>query len=304
MDKPLIKVLLSTYNGERYLKEQIDSVLSQNGVTVRLIIRDDGSNDGTLKLLREYSTNYSCIELIEGQNIGCSKSFFNLMSSAFEDDVDYYAFCDQDDVWHPDKLSVAIEKLKIHDKTPSLYCSNLKVVNEYGEFLRFMYSSNTKPNKNFSLLSNIATGCTCVINQNLLKLFINHDLPKDAVMHDWWFYCLACFYGNVIFDSDAYISYRQHSNNVYGARSKSYLVKSINFLKSLVNSDKEHYRERQAKEFLHSSYSALSNKDKKIVDVIANYRTNLFTRLRLTFSREIIPGISYPLRLRILLGLI
>lgn len=304
MDKPIIKVLLSTYNGEKYLHQQLDSVLSQKNVTVRLLIRDDGSKDATLKILTEFSQKYDNVKLIKGDNIGCIKSFFSLIENGIEENIEYYAFCDQDDIWLPDKLSIAIEKIKDYNTIPTLYCSNLNVVNESGEFIRSMYPTNTIPNKEFSLLSNIATGCTCVMNKALLKLFLYFGEPNNAVMHDWWIYCLACFFGKVVYDPRAYINYRQHSSNVYGARSNSLSVKLKNILHSYFNSNQEHYREKQAQEFLQIVNADVSTEDNRVINAIANYRANISKKGGLAFSRTLIPGINFPLRLRILLGLV
>ena len=115
-----ITVFMSTYNGSRYLRDQINSILNQEGVHVKLVVRDDGSSDETLDVLNEYAGK---IVVISGINIGCEKSFLELLYSNFKSK--YYAFADQDDIWVSDKLKTAIEKIR-DDEFPSLYACNLQ----------------------------------------------------------------------------------------------------------------------------------------------------------------------------------
>ena len=116
-ENKVIQVLMSTYNGKDYLREQIDSILAQNckeqmGVSLKLFIRDDGSKDGTQKILDEYAEKYpDKISWYQGENIGVIKSFFELIEKS-DEKVEYYAFSDQDDYWHKEKLSAGIKQIK------------------------------------------------------------------------------------------------------------------------------------------------------------------------------------------------
>lgn len=112
-----ICVMLSTYNGEQYLREQLDSIYGQQGVDFHILVRDDGSSDGTLQILYEYRKKKGRMRVKEGTNLGSKKSFYELcfMAEAAEDVFDYYAFADQDDVWYPDKLSRAVKALDTVD---------------------------------------------------------------------------------------------------------------------------------------------------------------------------------------------
>ena len=299
-----IAILLSTYNGEKYISEQIQSILAQKNIESSLYVRDDGSSDSTTQILNFYSRNYPNIHIIEGKNIGCANSFFNLIASMETMEAEYFALCDQDDIWLPDKLYTAILSIKEYNSIPTLYCSNLNVVDQEMKYIRLMYPSNTTPCKSMCLLSNIATGCTCVLNKKLVELLCQRSFPKLAAMHDWWIYCMASYWGKVIFDNMAFINYRQHSDNVLGARSTSQISKFINILKSLRYSSKEHYREVQAKEFLELNSDFLSDKDYKDISQISNYRLSLISKLKLAFNNRIIKGYNLRLRIRILLGLI
>lgn len=136
----MVTVLMSTYNGEKYLKEQIDSILSQVDVDVRLVIRDDGSTDNTVGVIKEYSQRNSNVEFTVGKNIGYANSFLTLIQMA--GDSDYYAFSDQDDIWKKNKLSTAVDK--INGIPYVVYASNLEMVSENGEFIAMKRFDNFK----------------------------------------------------------------------------------------------------------------------------------------------------------------
>lgn len=302
----IVNVMLSTYNGEKYLKEQLDSVLNQEKVIVRLYIRDDGSSDDTIKILQEYQSRFPNIYLFEEQNLGCINSFLRLiyLTNSDSEHGDYFAFCDQDDIWDKDKLIEGIQMLKEYDDIPALYCSNLKVVDHHLNFIRYMNSTNAKPDKNTCLLTNIATGCTCIMNRKLVNLHTKRTNLEFIIMHDWWFYCLASFYGKVIYDKRAFINYRQHQKNVFGARTTSHLKRFLNLLKSFIHSTTEHYRERQAKVFFKANSSFLPISENKIIENIAMYRASLWNRIKLALNFITYKNIDYRTRIRILLGLI
>lgn len=299
-----VMVLLSTYNGAQYIEEQLNSIIKQKKVIVKILIRDDGSTDSTLGILRKYKEKYNFIDLIEGENLGSCGSFFCLMEYAYQHyRQKYYAFSDQDDFWEEDKLFNAILGIGQYD-SPCLYCSNLKIVNKNLEFQKFMYENKPIIKKNESLINNFATGCTTVINRELLELYSSLKRPKNAVMHDWWLYCLANYFGTVIYDSNAYILYRQHENNVYGARMLTKLAKIKNFINSIFYPYNQHYREDNAKAFLECTSHLLTLNDRKIVERIAHYRQSLITRCILALDFINFKKLSIKIRLRILLGLV
>lgn len=216
---------MSTYNGKDYLREQIDSILAQNckeqmGVDLKLFIRDDGSKDGTQKILDEYAEKYpDKISWYQGENIGVIKSFFELIEKS-DEKAEYYAFSDQDDYWHKEKLSAGIEQIKsmTNDdvKEPLLYCCSQLLVDEN---LKEIDNTMTRKEKRASfenaVVENIVTGCTIVMNKTLRDMAKAYP-PKFTVMHDWWFYLLASCYGKIYYDKNQYISYRQHGTNTVG----------------------------------------------------------------------------------------
>lgn len=165
-----VQILMSTYNGEKYLKEQIESLINQRNVDISILVRDDGSTDGTVKILKEYQEK-GILKWYDGENLKPAKSFLDLINKA--DESDYYAFCDQDDVWLEDKLEIAINKLNSCDKErPALYYGRPRLVDS-----KLNYIKNPKKSKDCmikyesAIINSNATGCTMVFNKKL----------KDAV---------------------------------------------------------------------------------------------------------------------------
>lgn len=212
-----IVIMLSTYNGSKYLTEQLDSILSQKARHLDILIRDDGSTDNTVTIIEDYCRKFSNISYYRGCNVGSCRSFFDLMTKV-SDQYDYYALSDQDDCWMEDKVSNAIARLENLDKNiPALYCSDAIEADEKLNPIRKLFG-NDHVSTDFrnSVFENIAVGCTCVFNYKLLQIVKDH-IPNNCYMHDWWLYIVASYFGKVIYDKNAYILYRQHSNNVVGA---------------------------------------------------------------------------------------
>lgn len=185
MNIETVVVLLSTYNGEKYLKEQIDSVLAQEGVKVHLVIRDDGSKDGTIQILKTYASEYSNIELLIEDNCGAERSFNKLCFYTKENiQANYYAFCDQDDVWESQKLYLAVEALKSYSThLPNLYFSNLKMVDTNLNYMRNMFADGeVDVSKRMALLQIFTYGCTCVFNRQALTDYCSSIF--DDFYHD------------------------------------------------------------------------------------------------------------------------
>lgn len=210
-----ILVLVSTYNGEKFLSQQLDSILAQQGVDVSILVRDDGSRDGTMEILEDYSSRYPNVSFYQGDNVGPCMSFFDLLKYA--DGYDYYAFCDQDDVWDKEKLISAIDILKHQpENLPVLYCSNLKVVDESLNFCRKAHKKKYHSSNRYSgLVDFYAVGCTEVFNQKAADMTRAH-IRQDCLMHDSWMFMICNFFGYVIYDHEAYVNYRQHGHNVVG----------------------------------------------------------------------------------------
>jgi rhamnosyltransferase len=205
-------VLLSTYNGGLYLKQLIESILQQTEVIIDLKIRDDGSTDNTISIIKDFLVRHKNIQLIEGNNIGPARSFIELLD--YSKNYDFYAFADQDDFWHSDKIITALRTLTKEE--PMLYFSNLNIVDINGVFYRKSHSNLKIRNKYNSLTEDTATGCTMVFNKKLRDLSVINGSSINVSMHDSWIYLICSFFGKVVYDPAPHIDYRQHGNNVVG----------------------------------------------------------------------------------------
>lgn len=222
-----VDILLSTYNGEEFLSAQIDSLLCQTYTDWKLIIRDDLSSDGTMSLISEYKSKYpDRIYVLENKSIkkGVVGSFECLLEASAER---YVAFCDQDDVWAPDKLLLQVEKMReleaVHGNSmPILVHTDLSVVDDRLELINesFWEYQHLNPNKMCSLprllVQNCVTGCTVLINRPLIVLAT--PFPDGVIMHDWWMALIAVSEGIVCDIKISTVKYRQHDNNDTGAR--------------------------------------------------------------------------------------
>ncbi len=218
-----IQVLMSTWNGEKYLRQQLDSILAQDceekgAAQFCILVRDDGSRDGTCAILEEYAARYpQRISWYQGENVGVIGSFFELMRRS-EDGADYYAFADQDDYWLKDKLRAGVESLNRSEvgKMPVLYCCKPRLVDEELQRLQSrIVRPAMRPSFANALVENIVIGCTAVMD-HMLREIVCKELPEYTVMHDWWLYLTASCFGRVIYDETPHILYRQHGGNQVG----------------------------------------------------------------------------------------
>jgi len=211
-----VNVLMSTYNGESYLSEQLDSILTQTHRSFILTIRDDGSKDSTPEILSRYAASDNRIRIVLQDNLGVVGSFYWLLKNA-DSGCQYFAFADQDDVWLPDKLERALAVLAEHDESlPLLYCSRVEYVSADLSHLDDSPMIITQAGLRNALVQNIATGCTVVINKAARDLLLKHEWPPQVLMHDWWFYIVISAFGKVVYDDFVSIKYRQHGGNVVG----------------------------------------------------------------------------------------
>lgn len=281
-----ICILMATYNGEKYIRCQLDSILNQNCQDqLRILIRDDGSTDGTLKILEEYSRINNEIRYYNDGNLGVCRSFFDLMEHV-DDIYDYFAFADQDDYWLEDKIKIAISKLELVENnyinTPCLYASNVDVTDENLKHINFsMKKNNSYVSFGNAVIENICIGCTCVMNKQLFNI-IKENIPNNIYMHDAWFYLVASYFGKVYYDKDSYIFYRQHKNNVIG-NPRTYIGLMCRRIKNF-NKNKGIYRD-QLGEF--KRIYKLEGKNKKIVECLLDSPHNVRSRLYIILSSEI-----------------
>lgn len=288
-----VQVLLSSYNGERYLDEQLLSLQRQKNVDVCVLVRDDGSTDGTIDILNKWKDRMD-LQFYSGKNLKPARSFMDLISHAGV--YDYYAFCDQDDVWDEDKLAVAVRALEKSQK-PALYMSATRIVDENLHELG-VHKVNTYHTLENAMIKNEATGCTEVFNYQLLKIMQRYQ-PQFIKMHDSWItrvtYAIG---GDVLIDETPHISYRQHGDNVLGYKEP----KVKKFLGQLKTAFGDHIRIRQniAWELLRGYGDLLTPHARQLIGAFSDYPTNKESKYYLLHDRDLkTPDRQINIRIRI-----
>lgn len=224
MKKYKIAILLATHNGEEYLEQQLNSLISLKNVDVQIYASDDSSQDKTVKILQKYKIK----KIFKNSFKSFTKNFAFLINNV-EENYDFYAFCDQDDIWESNKFVRAIEYL---DSGYNLYCSTTKIINSGGELID--HSTKWKKKLSFAnaLFQSIAGGNTMVFDNQILRL-LKEKNNLEFISHDWWVYIISSFSGKKIyFDHKSYVLYRQHNNNKIGS-SKSFFGKIERYIKAL-----------------------------------------------------------------------
>lgn len=276
-----IAVLMSSYNGEKYIEQQIDSVLAQEcEAEISLIVRDDGSTDATREILQRYQ-DQGKLRWYTGENLRPAKSFLHLAANCGI--YDFYAFCDQDDYWHPNKLQCNLNLLK-DAKGPAMALANARLVDgELQPLGRNVYATPPKMDFYSSLCGGGFLGCTIMMNDALAALIRNYPTPKSLIMHDSYVAILCTLYdGEIFFDPAPRMDYRQHGNNVIGSqwkkrsalkdRMRRIFKKPKNSLADMAQSIVDQNPQNMNAE----KYSFLLQ--------VAGYRKNFFTALRLACS--------------------
>ncbi|WP_164844437.1 glycosyltransferase family 2 protein [Azoarcus sp. DN11] len=213
-----VEILLSTFNGERFLRQQLDSIKGQTYKDFSLRVRDDGSRDGTAGILEEYSADCSWVDVSYGKNIGVVASFFELLNGT-DPRASFIAFCDQDDLWYSDKIGRAVAKLaEVGGDVPAMYCSALRLVDENLNVIGVPRKPCKSVTLRNALVENMATGCTVVLNRAAIDLLIPTKMDHNkVVMHDAWVNVVISAFGVVVYDERPSMDYRQHGGNVVGS---------------------------------------------------------------------------------------
>lgn len=219
----MVAILMSTYNGAHFLKEQIDSILGQTYSDFTLFIRDDGSRDDTCDVIQSYSDQR--IQLFQEGNLGPCESFFSLIRKA--PNADYLFFSDQDDVWYPEKLEIMLDEIRKHDEYPTMVFSDFSMIDETGAQTNASYSEYASLRVsagNVGVEQLIAQpyvfGCASVINRKLAELV--QTPPQGVEMHDCWISLTAAAVGNLIYLPQKTIAHRFHSSNATGKKDQTH----------------------------------------------------------------------------------
>ncbi len=262
-NKKQIAVLLATYNGEKYLETQLDSLVSQTSHDFKVYIHDDGSKDNTVSIINNYVGRYpDLFEFIGSHSTGGPVNNFMYLLSNVEST--YYMFCDQDDYWLKDKIQITFDEMikldKMDSTKPYLVCTDLDLVDcelnsLYGSFFGYRSFDISDTSIKNLMKRNYVMGCTMMINQKMKEFASGKVDLKNIYMHDWWFALIASQFGKLKVIPTITIKYRQHGNNTSGssikASYKELLVQIIHFRKSI--KDKRSVRDRRvnfAKELL------------------------------------------------------
>jgi glycosyltransferase involved in cell wall biosynthesis len=213
--------LLSTWNGARFLRAQLDSLVAQTHPTWSLWYRDDGSHDSTTYIMREFRLGPGlgrCVDVSDGKRLGAAKSFLHLLAVARTSEAQLFAFADQDDVWLPEKLARGVDALtRAPHGVPALYCARQWLVDATLNHRRLSAPVRRPPGFLPALTQNIATGCTIMLNRAAADCILASK-PPDEAWHDWWCYLVVAGCGGLVLaDPTPVILYRQHGANAIGA---------------------------------------------------------------------------------------
>lgn len=264
-------VLMSTYNGEKYIKEQLDSLLRQTLRPDLIYIRDDGSKDDTVAILEEYASQYPFIRYYSGRNKGPAKSFWELIKTC--DKADYYALCDQDDVWFEDKLETAVNRLNVeNNEVPVLYCSRYtltdKQLKPINSDVSRLYNFSDFPH---ALLYHTAPGCTFVFNDAARKKIVKYDVEKEyCIIHDAIIHKIVTMFGKMVLDDRSHMFYRQHGDNEIGMNANVIKV-FFGRVSRFINGKIRNYRSNTAKSLLNVYGEEISADKRELLNIVANY---------------------------------
>jgi len=276
-----VQILLSTFNGEKYIAEQLDSILTQSYKSISVLIRDDGSQDGTLKIIEQYILRHpNQVKLLKGDNIGVVKSFLALLEQA-DNDVVFYSFCDQDDVWLPHKVEASVKALKYkNDNIPLMHFSSTYLTDSKLSPIKKWPKSPSKPlSFNNAVIENIAVGTTITINKAAKEMLTAKQPNSDnLIMHDWWFYLCISAFGETMYELKPTVLYRQHEENLIGGN-KSLRDLILRKLRSYSNNKGKRILFKQAQEFWECYGDEISDIQKGQLQLFLKPRYNIWDRI-------------------------
>lgn len=296
---PKVLVMMATYNGARYVREQIESILVQQNVDVTLLISDDDSSDDTVALCREYEASGCPVHVkVNIPRLGVGMNFMSMVYGADADAYDVFAFSDQDDFWLPDKLLIAIEAINSFKSssdakrvpgygTPILYCSDLLNVDENLENPKAELASLSidTSKRATPLIRNWYSGCTMVFNSDMVRLLQRKQYESFARIHDAWVAMIATYCGNLLVDLGHHEILRRNSgHNVVGAlhKGKDFETSSIAHL----SVEATHACREAAIRMAQDYGDLLSEADRALVVSFSSYNCSLFAKINWAFSSE------------------
>jgi rhamnosyltransferase len=302
MSKKIV-VMLATYNGEKFLREQLDSICCQTfSKDILLYIGDDGSSDSTLSIIEEYKNKIDILERVDKNHLGAALNFWNLLLTAPE--AEFYAFCDQDDIWDKNKLEIAIKKINDINK-PVLYYSNMRIIDKNSKIIK---EKSVEKEPILTIPSQIVcgqvAGCTILFNQLAMQIFRKNKISNIS-MHDTVTTLSMLAIGEIIYDSEPRISYRHHENNVIAKSKKNFFKKISSTYKLWIKN--KNINSILAKDLLNNYESMLDADVKKWLFYLSNYKKQYAYKFKLLADKQTVSNNTRALRsfkIRLLLGLI
>ncbi len=281
-----VGIVMAAYNSEKFIGEQLDSILSGTYQDIHIYVRDDGSTDNTVSIVKEYEQKYPCkVQLVENkQNGGLVKNFLTGVMEAKEN---YIMFSDHDDVWLPDKVKVTLEAMQEAEASEGeqpivVFTDNTIVDGDLkplgASFYERSHFDFNQMGLSYMLMENKLIGCTMMINRSLAEKI--KVLPDHARVHDWWIALIAAAFGKIVFVNEQTMLYRQHGSNVIGNRSFSkYVTDAAKSLKK--QKEKILQTEKQAEDFLKIYEAELSVEQKKVVADFAHLEQYSFFKRKI-----------------------
>lgn len=277
-----IAIFMSTYNGEKYINQQLESIFNQNVcANIELYIRDDGSTDRTIDIIRKWKEQFN-ITLFIKNNVGPAQSFWELFSMK-DIKADFYAFADQDDLWDSNKLQIGINSLK-NEKIEALWCSNCRIIDQNGKVLNDEMNKNTP---DFNIISQFVCGttqgCAMLFNDQLRNYILSKKTNKIP-MHDFVIMTYAIAKGKVIYEKCPTFGYRVHNNNVVAKEGKNVLKHAIDSLNRWFSKEHKNELSLYAEEFLINNEEYLDNLTRQYLNGLISSKGSMISRIKIVFN--------------------
>lgn len=264
-----VEVLMATHNGEKFIHKMLDSLASQVGVQIDLVVSDDNSMDKTIEIVHSFRNSFNSLNIMNGPDLGPKHNFAKLIQNSRGK---FSAFADQDDIWLPDHLKLSIDRLILHDSVPALVFSKVTEFSNSGTSSEWP-TLDQSPQLSTWLTENFARGCTIVMNRELIDLIRKSDF-NQIYMHDWWSVLVAKTCGILEFLPYPTIEYRIHDGNVVGAK-KSLIRRSRLFLRTYF-SNGGWVPQRQAAQLLAEFSFMMTLDNSKLVNKFVNIADHSF----------------------------
>ncbi|WP_061307704.1 glycosyltransferase [Clostridium botulinum] len=276
-----VEVIMSSYNGQKYIERQLDTIFNQKDVFVTCTVRDDGSVDNTLEILKKYQKKNTRLKYIKGKNMGWERSFLEALRLSRK--ADYYAFADQDDEWFTNKLWISVSMLmkEKNQNQPLLFHCNKISTDSKLKPLKQQAKKISKPiNKKNALVQEYVQGCSAVINDVAKEMICNY-IPKNIMPHDYWIGLLCYYFGKTIYYSEPLFYHINHENNA--SQDGHLLLSRINRFKQIL---KRNGYPNPVEDLLKGYSKFLSVEDIEFLKNIMNYKQNFRVRVTLLFDKE------------------